>query len=123
MTIVLPAHRSSKRAVKRSEPADILLPSSQKDSDVNGRVHSRSITPFYSRDIHPVNEDLEEFHFGRVSPNQRRNIESHLHQCDSCRGLLEELREFIAALSNAIEPTIPKGLKTQASTAERQPHC
>jgi hypothetical protein len=102
MTIMLPVPRSSKRAVKRLGPADILLASVHKDSGALERIHWKFIIAMYSRDIHPANEDLEEFHFGRASAHQRQNIESHLHHCDSCRGLLEDLREFIVALSSAI---------------------
>jgi hypothetical protein len=112
MTIVLPAHWSSESAVKRLGHSDLLV-SSQKDAGVCGGVQSKSKISIYSRDIHPAGEDLEEFHFGRVSANQRQNIEVHLHECDSCRGLLEDLREFIVALSNAIEPTVPEGLEMQ----------
>ena len=103
MKRVLPTDWSSERTVKRPGPVDLLRASNLKDWDVCGRVHWKSTVPIYSQDIHPANEDLEEFHFGRVSAHQRQNIESHLHHCNSCRGLLEDLREFIVSLSNAIE--------------------
>jgi hypothetical protein len=101
--IMLPAHWSSEPTVKWSE-RPLLGPSSNlENSDGSSGADWRSTIPAYSRDIHPVDEELEEFHFGRVSARQRRKIESHLHYCHSCRGVLDHLREFIVTLSCAIE--------------------
>jgi Zn-finger nucleic acid-binding protein len=124
---VLPAHRSRKCSAKRSRPADLVLATNLQNPDVCGTVDWKSIVPIYSRDIHPANEDLEELHFGRISTQQRQNIESHIHHCDRCRGAVADLREFVELLSHAIEwrngmlqQQVPqKSLRTRTSKAAR----
>src|ERR1700719_133408 len=95
---MLPAHRSSETH-RKTGTLDLVLAPSLRDPDVCGTIDWKSIVPTYSRDVHPSNEDLEEFLFSRVSTRQRQNIESHIRRCDGCRGALADLWEFIVWLA------------------------
>jgi hypothetical protein len=63
---------------------------------------SQQIDTLQARDRHPAEEDLEEFLFGRLSERQRKNIEIHLHDCNSCRESLVALADIIGLLRAAM---------------------
>jgi hypothetical protein len=55
-----------------------------------------------ARNYHPAEEDLEEFLFGRLPERQRQLIETHLHDCDSCRESLVDSADIVSLLRMAM---------------------
>jgi hypothetical protein len=58
----------------------------------------KPIVVLQARHHHPAEEDLEEFLFGRLPERQRQLIETHLHDCDSCRESLIDSADIIGLL-------------------------
>ena len=54
-------------------------------------------------------EVAEEYCLGRLPASTRAVFERHLHACPLCLGVVEDTRQFLAAINNVIKEKIASG--------------
>ncbi len=59
--------------------------------------------------MHIREEDIEQYALGRSSPDQAKNIESHLAECEICKNKLMEVEDFASQLAELSRPNANSG--------------